>query len=673
MNIAIGIDTGGTYTDLSVYDYDAKEVIFKSKSLTTKEDLSIGIANALDTLPEGMVEQASSLSLSTTLATNACVEGKGGRAKLLLVGLPQSALPRVNVAKYGISEEDTLCIDSNGSFDGTVVDEPDWESVWEENRAFFDSAQSLAISEVNALRNSAVVEQHARDFFRSRYDIPIVLASDLAGKLNFVERGATAVLNARLLPLISEFVAAVTKVLEERRIDIPVMILRSDGSLMSKASSRDKPVETILSGPAASVIGGRGLADCRDCLIIDTGGTTTDISIVAGGEPVMADTIRIGGWRTQVRGVFIDTYGLGGDSRVYNDKEKIAIGSNRVVPLCILADQHPEVIGDLEALVEGNRKSVYPMHEFLYILKEPRDERGLTDAEKRLLDTLSDGPVMLGDPRIDIYRLKSQRLEEQGILMRAGLTPTDVMHLKGDFTRFDAQASELGVRHFANSLYPSRDKSEQERAVERVCDEVYATFKRKLHHYIMNALMEYRYGDEMRSSDVALMDELIDRRWDDWVAGERDPLFNLGFDVDAVLVGIGAPTHIFLPDVAEALGTECVIPENAEVACAVGAAISNISVQVVVKVDPVYDAGGLCGYKVRSTTGDRRFADRDEAVGYAMQKARDDAVAEARARGALGELQVDARAEEHTVDAMYGGKLSLGIEVIGTAKDEVLG
>lgn len=670
MSISIGIDTGGTYTDLAVYDDEVGKVIFKSKSLTTREDLAIGITNALDTVPLDLAAQASSLSLSTTLATNACVEGKGGKAKLVLLGLPQSTFTLLDPeTKYGISEADTLCIDTNGSFDGSVIDEPDWEQVWEENREFFDSAQSLAFSEINALRNSAVVEQHARDFFRTKYDIPIVLASDLANKLNFIERGATAVLNARLLPVISEFVSAVGRTLEERDMDIPVMILRSDGSLMSKESSQDKPVETILSGPAASVIGGRNMADCRDCLIIDTGGTTTDISIVEAGEPVMADSIRIGGWRTQVRGVFIDTYGLGGDSRVYNDKDNIAIAPNRVVPLCILADQHPEVIDDLEALVAGERKSVYPMHEFLYILKEPKDDSEYTDEEKRLLDTLSDGPVMLGDPRIDIYRLKSQRLEEEGILMRAGLTPTDVMHVKGDFTDFNVHASELGVRHFANSLHPTKDRKEREAAFWKVCDQIYALVKRKMHHYIMNALMEYRYSKIMRSCDTELMDKLIDQYWDDAIGGNQNPLYNLGFEVDAVLVGIGAPTHLFLPDVAKALGTECVIPENAEVACAVGAATSDISVEVVVKVDPIYDGGGLREYKVRSTSGDTAFTYYEPAVEFAKERAREAAVAEARRRGALGELQVGVRVEEQKVSISFDDSIRLGIEVIGTARD----
>jgi N-methylhydantoinase A/oxoprolinase/acetone carboxylase beta subunit len=85
------------------------------------------------------------------------------------------------------------------------------------------------------------------------------------------------------------------------------MIVRSDGSLMSAALSLRRPVETILSGPAASVLAGRSFADAEDYLVIDMGGTTTDVSVVRGGKPVMAEGgIHIGGWQTHVKGVFVD-------------------------------------------------------------------------------------------------------------------------------------------------------------------------------------------------------------------------------------------------------------------------------------------------------------------------------------------------------------------------------
>lgn len=83
MKIAIGVDTGGTYTDAVLYDFDEKKILAGAKALTTKEDLCIGIANALDALPQELFARVRMVSLSTTLATNACVENKGGNAKLI--------------------------------------------------------------------------------------------------------------------------------------------------------------------------------------------------------------------------------------------------------------------------------------------------------------------------------------------------------------------------------------------------------------------------------------------------------------------------------------------------------------------------------------------------------------------------------------------------------------
>ena len=103
MAIIIGIDTGGTYTDAVVYDNAERRVIAKGKSPTTHDELSVGIGLALDTLPPELLREAEFVALSTTLATNACVEGKGGRARLLMMGTSRKTLEWVGAdKKYGL-------------------------------------------------------------------------------------------------------------------------------------------------------------------------------------------------------------------------------------------------------------------------------------------------------------------------------------------------------------------------------------------------------------------------------------------------------------------------------------------------------------------------------------------------------------------------------------------
>ncbi len=678
MRIGIGIDTGGTYTDVVAYDYDTGEVLAKNKTLTTKEDLTRCIESSVDFLNKELLSSAVSISLSTTLATNACVEGRGGRAKLVLLGLPRKMLDRIDLkGKYGIDPGDVLCMDTKGSFDGSVIDEPDWEELLESNRDFFDSAQSIAISEVNSLRNNAQVERCGSEFFSDRLGVPVVSASDLATELNFIERGATALLNARLLPVISKFVTAVGEVLGKRGLNIPVMILRSDGSLMSQEFSRKKPVETILSGPAASVIGGKGISHVEDCMIIDIGGTTTDISIVEGGVPAMTDSIKIGGWKTQVSGVFINTYGLGGDSRVWVDEGKLRIGSKRVVPLCILATYEPQVMESMQMLRYEMRRSVQPLNEFLYLVDEPKDTSALTEPEKMLIELLEDGPMMIGDPRFNPYTLRSERLEDEGVVMRCGITPTDIMHLKGDFDRFDARGSAAALRYFARNLYHVKTDGDIDAVIPEICDRIYDMAKERLYKCIMYSLLEYRFPEIFANGIDTQTKALVARGWNSFVerrAGRNvnTEMLDVLFDANTTLVGIGAPTHVLLPDVARAMGVEYVIPEDAEVANAIGTAIADISAKVVVDVSPKYGAGGLDGFTVHASTGNRFFRNAEEAIAFAIKVARADAEAEARARGALGKLDISTQVEKRKGPTMLGEVLNLGIRVFGYAKGGAL-
>ena len=134
MAYGIGIDTGGTYTDAVIYDFETGSVLAKGKSPTTHENLMLGIGAALDLLPRKLLEQAAVVSLSTALATNACVENKGGRARLVLVGTEQSTLERVGAdKKYGLDYDDVLCVETRTSYDGKLAEQPDWDNVISEN------------------------------------------------------------------------------------------------------------------------------------------------------------------------------------------------------------------------------------------------------------------------------------------------------------------------------------------------------------------------------------------------------------------------------------------------------------------------------------------------------------------------------------------------------------
>ena len=157
MKIGIGIDTGGTYTDAVIYDFENKKILGTSKALTTKEDLSTGILNALDFLPSDIVKKAKVISLSTTLATNACVENKGGNAKFIFLGGDERTLNK-NGSKYGLPPTGEIYIqESYTKFSGEIEREPDWDLFSANIDNILNDADGVGIIEIYAMKNSAVI------------------------------------------------------------------------------------------------------------------------------------------------------------------------------------------------------------------------------------------------------------------------------------------------------------------------------------------------------------------------------------------------------------------------------------------------------------------------------------------------------------------------------------
>ena len=662
MAYGIGIDTGGTYTDAVVYDFDAHKVVAKGKSPTTHHELSLGIGRALDMLPTDMLRCAAIVSLSTTLATNACVEGKGGRARLVMLGTEMSTLTRVGAdKKYGLKYEDVLCVDAKAAYDGSTAEQPDWEKIISENEAFFADADALCVAGLNSTRNGAVNELAARDALKARFNVPFMMASELAVDLNIMERGATALLNARLLPVVDEFMRAVTAALKERGLDAEQMIVRSDGSLMSAAYARSRPVQTILSGPAASVVGCRALADNDNCLIVDMGGTTTDISVVRGGKPDMSGGISIGGWRTQIKGVYIDTFALGGDTRICLQDGRLFLDKRRVEPICAAAARFPSVRAQLENLLPNMRRHTRQLHEFLYLLRMPVHPENYTDSERRLLNDLQDGPQLIGGGKLEYYGSAGERLEREGYVMRCGFTPTDVMHLTGAYTAFDSEAARLAARCLLRALYDYDDTPED---MLRLAEAANDMVKRRMFKNILRVFMESEYPEIRHHGIDERLGAIIDRRWNSRNDAAGNGFFELLPRIDAVLVGTGAPIHIFLPDVAKALGARCIIPENSEVANAIGAVAADISAQASVRITAEYTYEGALRH-VLTAPGVRRYEkDMEQAIAAAKDIAEKLACAEARSRGALGQLTTVVTVDRRRGRDREGAAVDLGTEVI---------
>ena len=673
MKLGIGIDTGGTYTDAVIYRFADKAVLSSAKSLTTKEDLSRGITAALRKLDRTLLRQVEIAALSTTLATNACVEGKGSRAKLLFIGQDEETMRRVG-SRYGINDlNDVYTCPGSGSFDGKIPPNPDWDSILSDAKAWLPQVDGLGIVEKYSTNNGAVAEKEAKQRFAECSSLPIVCASELFNGLDSLQRAAGTLLNARLVPIIREFLDAIRRSFAELGVKAPIVIVRSDGSLMREDFAELRPVETILCGPAASVLGGMELAGKPNSIIVDMGGTTTDVSLVKDGIPVrVKDGIQIGGWKTFVKGVLIDTFGLGGDSAIRHRDRDVTLHTDRVMPISLLAEQYPDICHELQAMLDDRSIHSRPIYEFFTLVRDIDGKDGWTEEEQRFCAALKNGPLSLRNAAAavdnDIYRLNVQRLEREGVVLRAGLTPTDIMHLKGDFTSYNSEAARLVVCYILRCL--GNDEPDAA-AIERFCDDVYNLVKKKLYCNLARILLQNQ-NPSLAAGIGYQLEDLISRRWDDIHNGVDSSYFRFAPLTNATLVGIGAPIHIFLPDVAAALGTDCFIPENAGVANAVGAVVGNVAATAEVEIRPNHTPDGIQGYYVCSSESNIRVRTRGEAERLANETAERLARAEAVQRGVLGDIRIILEHSDRHGSATHGRSIDLGSLVTATARGHLL-
>ncbi len=642
--IGIGIDTGGTYTDAVVYDMKDRRILGEGKTLTTHSRLEVCIANALDTLPEEYTARAELLTLSTTLATNACVENKGARAKLLLLGFETGMIERLKdiYADYGFYDTSRFVV-MDAKAENLFSDpyDPDWEELKEKQGEYFADCASVGIVQKHPRANGGRFEKTAAAILKDSLDIPITLAYDISDEVDILKCCAGTMLNARLIPLIADFIAAVKNVMHERGMDIPIAIVRSDGSLMSEGMARDCPVETLLSGPAASVVGGSALAGTENAWIVDMGGTTTDIALLRRGIPVMADTgIRIGQWKTMVKGLYVDTFGLGGDSAVRFKDKNLYLDTARVIPVSVLAKEYPSVLEDLKDLAGEKRSFAKMLHEFLVLQKDISGSSGYSREEQEICALLKDGPVMtwklaklLGK---DPYFLHTERLEKEGVIIKSGLTPTDMMILKGDFSIYDGKAAETALACIRKNVALKP---------EEIPDAVYEMVIHKMYVNLARIFLTLKYKPEenkFRSEELSTLCEWFyreavsraERKRTATDAGACASETELALTTDYPLVGVGAPIHIFLGKVAELFGTKAIIPEHAGVANALGAIAGRVTTSIQVRVKAEYKNGACVGYSVFEGTKYHLFSEYADAEALAVKLARKQVLKKSRQQGA---------------------------------------
>ncbi len=663
MAILLGIDTGGTYTDAVLFD-DEAGVIGSAKALTTKHDLAVGIRKALEAVLPQPPPEIGLVSLSTTLATNAIVEGHGSPICLLLLGYPADALGRARLGE-ALGNDPVVFINGGHTVSGEEQMPLDLETARQAILAHAPRVAAFAVSGYFAVLNPAH-ELAVRDLARDLTGLPVTCGHELTSNLHAPRRALTVALNARLIPLLQQLILAVQGMMAEQKINAPLMVVQGDGSLIEARVALERPVETILSGPAASVVGARHLSGEKDVFVVDMGGTTTDIALLQEGRPVLnREGATVGGWRTMVEAIAVHTSGLGGDSEVrWDDKTGLNIGPRRVVPLSLLAEQAPETLAVLRRQAASSTPNVFDGQ--FAMRQRPLDagHGSLTATQMEVWEALAGGPVPLAAMFTDSFQAYTwqralARLIERGLVVAGSFTPTDAAHVLGYHSAWKTEAARLGAELAARRINAAR--KEAPLSVETFSRQVFNQTVVQLGRAAIAAALAQNTEVDLAQADM-MRYLFIDRALAD---NGGEVLVDVALTLRYPLVAIGAPVGTYYPTVAERLHTRLCIPTHAEIANAVGAVVGSVMQTVHALVRALPDDGG---FRVHLPTGISDFADLEQAAAYGMEEA--GRLAEAHAgRAGAADIQLKIRREDqiyHPVDGL-GEDLYLGTEITATA------
>jgi len=250
------------------------------------------------------------------------VEGQGSPICLLLIGYDSTLLNDLGLEKI-LQHESIKFISGGHTVNGEELVPLDIEEA--KKSCFSPCAVGGRFCRIRIFRRPQPShELLVKRLIQELTDLPVTCGHELTSNLNAPRRAVTVALNARIVPLIQQLVLAVQKTMNAKGIRAPLMVVKGDGSLIEARMAMERPIETILSGPAASVVGARHLNDVDDCFVIDMGGTTTDIAVLRGGKPKLSPKGAIvGGWETMVEAIQVHTTGIGGDSEVLLDDRNI--------------------------------------------------------------------------------------------------------------------------------------------------------------------------------------------------------------------------------------------------------------------------------------------------------------------------------------------------------------
>jgi len=599
----LGIDAGGTYTDAAIYDFKNRSLHCKNKALTSKWDFSIGIEHALSKLDKKILNEVELVSVSTTLATNAIVEGEGQKGGLILMfgkGLVSDGL---------ISHTPQALVAGRMSISGKEIEAVNPDEIRRTAQRMIEKngVTAFAVSGFGGAINPSH-ELEVKRIIQKETGMVVTCGHELSDLLNFVVRAQTAILNARIIPRMIKFFKELEHVLRKKCIKAPIMVLKGDGTLMSSMMAKDRPVETILSGPAASVAGAKFLTGLNNATVVDIGGTTTDTAqLIDGAVEVCENGARVGGFATHVKALNMRTIGLGGDSLIRWHKNKLLLGPKRVAPIIWAAAQSPAGTNKALEFLESRSQTLphKPFSQIVLVALKGKLPFVPTKEETDLYTLLLERPHSLEELAVSLsmlsYRfLPTKRFEESGLIQRCGLTPTDILRILGIFKKWKPDAALRMVTVLANLTRME---------VSVLQDSLLEIFEKNLAMELLKKQLSRSVdvdGEKKTKLSAHLLECILNR-------GNKH--YNITARLKNPIIGIGAPVHYFLPGAGKMLNAEIVIPTNADVANALGAITSHIAIRK--KVSIVSDQSGF--FSVQGVEDETQFTNIESAEKWAIE------------------------------------------------------
>lgn len=555
MEYILGIDTGGTYTDGVVICAHDRHIVAKAKVFTTHDELSDGIRRCIAEMKFDDVKKIREVHLSSTIAVNKILEGGAESIGLLQIG-------RSVEGKLPCRYRYTVSLPQNCSKGFAEINECDTDEI---RKTFFGNVKAVVVTAAPS-KYSTDTECYIAQNLEEKLGMKCEGASCVCEHDDYYTKTVNAVFTVFLKPVVEKFINSIRTIVREYGIADNVFIVNALGKLISCDEATANPLETVFSGLAASVNGGTALTDEKDFLLIDMGGTSSEVTRITGGIfGEIKGTAKIDGYAVKEKTMNIKSYGVGGDSyiRITQCKD-IQVGPYRAIPLCVAADKYPYLYDEILTYRKPANYEILTSQEInCYIGIKGAPLIGLNSMEALTVRYLTDNPhnvfYIAEHFDTDVDALHMDRLVKQNAVRLISLTPTDILHAEGRFNRWDSRISNAAVTRMADAIGADKEEFLEIvneniiNALSKVCMQGIAAFED----------VEFDF-DECSGAEF-LLNSFFEN---------RNRLLKTEFSIDRPIVAVGAPAGAWMGRVADKMKTKAIIPEHGEVANAYGAAIA---------------------------------------------------------------------------------------------------